>query len=256
MNGFVSLVGAGPGDPDLLTVKAARLLAEADLVLYDALVSPAMLELAAHAQRFFVGKRAHKKSVRQETIHWLMIRAARRGKRVVRLKCGDPFVFGRGGEEALALVKAGIPFEVVPGVSSAVAAPGLAGIPVTHRGVSSGFLVVAGHSESAYGPILQNVAPNSLTVVVLMGLAARASIASFLIAHGWRPQTPAAVLLAASQRDATAWTGTLESLAQAPPLEAEADAPGTRVVGEVVSLAAELGNIASSEAGGLHVRSR
>jgi len=144
----------------------------------------------------------------------------------------------------------------VPGVSSAVAAPGLAGIPVTHRGVSSGFLVVAGHSESAYGPILQNVAPNSLTVVVLMGLAARASIASFLIAHGWRPQTPAAVLLAASQRDATAWTGTLESLAQAPPLEAEADAPGTLVVGEVVSLAAELGNIASSEAGGLHVRSR
>jgi len=175
---------------------------------------------------------------------------------VVRLKCGDPFVFGRGGEEALALVKAGIAFEVVPGVSSAVAAPALAGIPVTHRGVSSAFVVVPGHSESAYGPVLRSVAPHSLTVVVLMGLAARASIASFLIAHGWRPQTPAAVLLAASHPDASAWTGTLESLVQAPPLDADSDAPGTLVVGEVVSLAAELGKIASSEAGGLHVRSR
>src|SRR5262249_23081210 len=135
MTGFVSLVGAGPGAADLLTLKAARLLAEADLVLYDALVSPEVLDLAPRAQRFFVGKRARRKAMAQETIHWLMIRAARQGKRVVRLKCGDPFVFGRGGEEALALTRAGIPFEVVPGVSSAVAAPALAGIPVTHRGV-------------------------------------------------------------------------------------------------------------------------
>src|SRR5688572_19512013 len=108
MSGFVSLVGAGPGDPDLLTVKAVRRLAEADLLLYDALVSPAMLDLAPHAQRFFVGKRARRRSVSQETIHRLMIRGARQGKRVVRLKCGDPFIFGRGGEEALALVRAGI----------------------------------------------------------------------------------------------------------------------------------------------------
>ena len=257
MNGFVSLVGAGPGDPDLLTVKAARLLAQADLVLYDALVSPATLELAAHAQRFFVGKRAHKKSVRQETIHWLMIRAARKGKRVVRLKCGDPFVFGRGGEEALALVKAGIPFEVVPGVTSAVAAPALAGIPVTHRGVSSGFVVVPGHSESAYGPILSSVAPNALSVVVLMGLASRAAIASFLLAHGWRRETPAAVLLAASTPGAAAWTGTLEALTQAPETDSQdPDAPGTLVIGEVVAVAAQLGLIHSSEAGGLHVGSR
>jgi uroporphyrin-III C-methyltransferase/precorrin-2 dehydrogenase/sirohydrochlorin ferrochelatase len=257
MNGFVSLVGAGPGDPDLLTVKAARRLAQADLVLYDALVSPAALELASHAQRFFVGKRAHKQSVRQETIHWLMIRAARKGKRVVRLKCGDPFVFGRGGEEALALAQAGIAFEVVPGVTSAIAAPGLAGIPVTHRGVSSGFVVVPGHSETGYGPILKNLAPNSVTVVVLMGLGARTSVASFLIARGWRRETPAAVLLAASTPNAAAWTGTLESLSRAPEINPEdPDAPGTLVIGDVVAVAAQLGLIPSSEAGGLHVGSR
>ena len=247
MSGFVSLVGAGPGDPDLLTVKAARRLAEADVVLYDALVSPAVLELAAHAHRFYVGKRARRKAMRQETIHWLMIRAARRGKRVVRLKCGDPFVFGRGGEEALSLVKAGIPFEVVPGVSSAIAAPALAGIPVTHRGLSSGFVVVSGHSETAYGPILGELAPQSLTVVVLMGLASRGAIASFLIARGWRPDTPAALLMAASTQGAAAWTGTLEALSHpAPPpgdegwADGGGDAPGTLVVGEVVQVAQAL----------------
>ena len=133
--GFVSLVGAGPGDPDLLTRKAADRLADADLVLYDALVDPATLALAPTAQRVFVGKRAGRPQVRQEFIHWLMIRAARAGKKVVRLKGGDPFVFGRGGEEGLALAAAGISFEVVPGVSSAIAAAALAGIPVTHRGV-------------------------------------------------------------------------------------------------------------------------
>ncbi len=137
MTGHVSLVGAGPGDPDLLTVRAARALAAADLVLYDALVSAETLALAPRAQRFCVGKRAHRPSFRQETIHAVMIRAARRGKRVVRLKGGDPFVFGRGGEEALALRAAGVPFDVVPGISSAVAAPALSGIPVTHRGLAS-----------------------------------------------------------------------------------------------------------------------
>ncbi|HET9314120.1 MAG TPA: uroporphyrinogen-III C-methyltransferase, partial [Vicinamibacteria bacterium] len=143
MSGFVWLVGAGPGDPDLLTRRAARVLGEADLVLYDALVSQAALELAPRAQRFPVGKRAGRPSVDQETIHRLMITAARRGRRVVRLKGGDPFVCGRGGEEALALRAAGVPFEVVPGISSAVAAPAAAGIPVTHRGLASAFVVVA-----------------------------------------------------------------------------------------------------------------
>jgi uroporphyrin-III C-methyltransferase/precorrin-2 dehydrogenase/sirohydrochlorin ferrochelatase len=230
MTGFVSLVGAGPGDPDLLTLKAARRLGEADLVLYDALVSPGLLDLAPRAQRFFVGKRARKKAVAQETIHWLMVRAARRGKRVVRLKCGDPFVFGRGGEEALALARAGVPFEVVPGVSSAVAAPALAGIPVTHRGLASGFVVVSGHSEKAYAPILDFVAPHSLTVVVLMGLAQRAAIASLLMSRGWR---------AASTPQSETWTGTLAELASVDP-GPDSESAGTLVVGEVLSVAAEI----------------
>src|SRR5580765_7847270 len=143
MSGFVSLVGAGPGDPELLTVKAARRLGEADLVLYDALVSPEILDLTSGAQCFSVGKRAGRPSVAQETIHRLMIRGATRGKRVVRLKCGDPFVLGRGGEEALALAAAGIAFEIVPGLTTAVSAPALSVIPVTQRGLASGFAVVA-----------------------------------------------------------------------------------------------------------------
>ena len=150
MSGFVWLVGAGPGDPELLTRKAARVLAEADLVLYDALVAPAALDLAPRAQRFSVGKRAGRPSMRQETIHRLMIRAARRGQRVVRLKGGDPFVFGRGGEEALALARGRRRrSRWCPASSRAVAAPALAGIPVTHRGLASGFVVVSGHAEAA-----------------------------------------------------------------------------------------------------------
>jgi len=146
----VALVGAGPGDPDLWTRRAVAYLEQADLVLYDALVDAQALRRFTKAQCFCVGKRARRESVRQETIHRLMIRAARAGKRVVRLKGGDPFVFGRGAEEALALAMAGIAFEVVPGVSAAIAAPELAGIPVTHRGTASGFLVVSGHAPSIH----------------------------------------------------------------------------------------------------------
>ena len=235
--GFVSLMGAGPGDPDLLTQKAVRRLAEADLVLFDALVSLAALDLAPQAQRFFVGKRARRKAIRQEAIHHLMIRAARRGKRVVRLKCGDPFVLGRGAEEALALRAAGVPFEVVPGVTSAIAAPALAGIPVTHRGLASGFAVVSGHAESAYRPILEAIAPNSLTVIILMGMASRADLAALLLDRGWKRATPTAVLLGASTPHAHTWIGTLAQLASAP-VEALSDAPGTIAIGDVVSLSA------------------
>ena len=275
MTGSVSLVGAGPGDPDLLTRKAARRLAEADLVLYDALIDPAMLELAGKARRFYVGKRAGRHHVTQEQIHRILIREARGGARVVRLKGGDPFVFGRGGEEALALAEAGIPFEVVPGVTSAVAAPALAGIPVTHRGMSTGFAVVAGHAETAWRPAIESLAPNSLTVIVLMGLGSRVAIASGLIARGWAAATPVAVVWSASRPGSSTWRGTLAGLADSaaspeaplgvfrsggfplPPsadslrarrsieVEAEArtpieDAPGTIVIGEVVSLAEAL----------------
>jgi len=154
--GHVSLVGAGPGDPGLLTRTAIARLRSADLVLYDALVSDAVLRYARRAQRFFVGKRAGRHAMSQPAINALMIRAARRGKRVVRLKGGDPFVFGRGGEEALALQHAGVAYDVVPGISSAVAAPAAAGIPVTHRGLASAFLVVSAHEEAAFASALEH----------------------------------------------------------------------------------------------------
>lgn len=236
MIGRVSLIGAGPGDPELLTLKAVRRLEQADLVLYDALVSPDALRYAAGARRFFVGKRAGRPAIRQDAINRLMIREARRGRMVVRLKCGDPFVFGRGGEEALALAAAGISCEVVPGITTAIAAPLLAGIPVTHRGLASAFVVVSGHAESAYGPVLRSLAPGSATVVVLMGIANRSAIVNELRAAGWTGHTPAAVLFGASHSGAEAWHGTLDSLAPADAIEHN-DQPGVIVVGAVAALA-------------------
>ena len=240
MSGFVSLVGAGPGDPELLTLKAARRLADADLVLYDALVSPEALHLAPRAHCVLVGKRADRPSVRQETINRLMIRSAARGNRVVRLKSGDPFVLGRGGEEALALAAAGVPFEVIPGLTAAVTAPALSGIPVTHRGLASGFVVVSGHAEAAYRPILDAVTANSLTLVVLMGLASRGPLSRLLISRGWKAATPAAVCLAAGTAQAHTWIGTLDTLGTATVAMDHADAPGTIVIGEVVSVGAAI----------------
>jgi uroporphyrin-III C-methyltransferase len=240
--GFVSLVGAGPGDPDLLTQRAVRRLAEADVVFYDALVSPEVLPLAPRAQLISVGKRHGRHSVSQETIERCLVRAARRGKRVVRLKAGDPFVFGRGGEEALTLVRAGIPFEVVPGVSSAVAAPALAGIPVTHRGLASSFVVVSGHADSAWRPIADALPPRTATIVVLMGVHTRAAIAARLIENGWPLATPAALLFAASTPQSSRWIGTIADLArpEAAPFVRSEEGPGTLVIGDVVNLAAVL----------------
>jgi uroporphyrin-III C-methyltransferase / precorrin-2 dehydrogenase / sirohydrochlorin ferrochelatase len=240
--GWVSLVGAGPGDPDLLTRRAATRLEQADLVLYDALIDPEVLTLAGSAQRIYVGKRAGRPAMRQELINRLLIRAARRGRRVVRLKGGDPFVFGRGGEEALALVAAGIPFEVVPGVTTAVAAAELAGIPVTHRGVAAAFVVVSGHAPAAYEQVLGTLAPHTATVVVLMGLAAAADIAAVMTGHGWRTTTPAAIVRGASTDGAELWSGTLGELAGAVALS-DSDRPGTIVVGEVVRVGALLGDM-------------
>ena len=235
--GFVSLVGAGPGDPELLTLRAVARLRGADLVLYDALAGREALRLAPRARWFYVGKRAGRRSIAQESIERLMIRTAQRGERVVRLKCGDPFVLGRGGEEALALARAGIAYEVVPGVSSAVAAPALAGIPVTHRGISAGFAVVSGHAESAYGPLLSSLAPGSATVVVLMGLANRDAIAALLLSSGWPRSTPAAIVLDASHESSASWIGTLATLRICPLPDERPDSAGVLVIGGVVSLA-------------------
>ena len=238
--GFVSLVGAGPGDPELLTLKASRRLAEADLLLYDGLVPAEVTALATRAQHFSVSKRAGQPSVDQETIHQVMIRGARRGKRVVRLKNGDPFLLGRGGEEALALRAAGIPFEVVPGITAAVAAPALAGIPVTHRGLAAGFTVVSGHAAEAFEPILGAVAPGSMTVIVLMGLRNRGRLAETLLGRGWNVHTPAAIVLAASTPRMRLWTGRLDELGTAR-LDIPDGAPGTIVVGDVANLSARVG---------------
>ncbi len=232
-SGRVSLVGAGPGDPGLWTVRALQRLEEADLVLYDALVAADALRRATKAQCFCVGKRARRDSMPQETIHKLMIRAARRGKRVVRLKGGDPFVFGRGAEEALALVEAGIPYEIVPGVTTAVAAAELAGIPVTHRGLSSAFLVLAGHTSEAVDATLRSVQPNSLSVVFMMGVGARAELAGKLIAHGWAAGTPAAIVCAASTPESWTWTGSLSDMGTATPPPGLA---GVLVIGDVVEV--------------------
>ena len=237
MTGRVSLVGAGPGDPELLTLRAIRRLDAADLVLYDALIDSDTLQFAPRARRFFVGKRAGRPAITQDAINRLMIREARRGHQVVRLKCGDPFVFGRGGEEALALAAAGIECEIVPGISSAIAAPLLAGIPVTHRGLASGFVVVSGHAESAYAPVLRSLAPASATVVVMMGLANRAAIANELLAAGWAPNTPAAVLIGISHAGEQSWHGTLDAIHSAA-IEDQENLPGIIVVGAVTALAA------------------
>jgi uroporphyrin-III C-methyltransferase / precorrin-2 dehydrogenase / sirohydrochlorin ferrochelatase len=239
-SGRVCLVGAGPGSADLITVRGARRLAEADLVLYDALASEEMRVYAPNARWFFVGKRACRQSIGQDVLNRLLIKYARRGLDVVRLKCGDPFVFGRGGEEALALARAGISFEIVPGVSTAVAAPALAGIPVTHRGLASSFLVVTGHHEETYAPILDGLPPGSATVVAMMGLRQRAPIAARLLARGWAAETPAAIVVGAATPESWRWLGTLAELGAAEIPAASAAAPGMLVIGQVVGLASEL----------------
>jgi uroporphyrin-III C-methyltransferase/precorrin-2 dehydrogenase/sirohydrochlorin ferrochelatase len=206
---------------------------EADLVLYDALVDGEALRRHTYAQCFCVGKRAGRASVKQETINRLMIRAARQGKRVVRLKGGDPFVFGRGAEEMLVLMHAGISVEVVPGVTTAVAAPEAAGIPVTHRSMASGFLVLTGQTGGGLNSALAAVRPASLTVVVMMGLGTRNEIAREFINHGWSPDTRAAIVCGASTGEEWIWTGKLADLGTPEPPDGVA---GVLVIGEVVSI--------------------
>jgi uroporphyrinogen III methyltransferase/synthase len=180
--GFVSLVGAGPGDPGLLTLAGRDRLAEADIVLYDRLANPALLHHASErAERLFVGKSPEHKAMTQDEINLRLVAEGHAGRRVVRLKGGDPFVFGRGGEEALALAAAGVPFEVVPGVTSAIAAPAYAGVPVTHRGLASSFAVVTGHEDDEKEDASvdwSKLATAVDTIVVLMGGAALASVSA------------------------------------------------------------------------------
>jgi uroporphyrin-III C-methyltransferase len=243
--GNVAIVGAGPGDPKLITVRGLELLRGADVVVHDRLVSGKLLDEAPpEARRVFVGKACGAQAMPQSEINALLIAQARSGHRVVRLKGGDPFVFGRGGEEALALAEAGVPFEVVPGVSSAVAVPAAAGIPLTHRGVASSFAVVTGHRQAGADDRIEweRLARGVDTLVVLMGLGNLPAITRELIAHGRDPATPAALIergTTEAQRTVTATLATLADAAQAARLEA----PVLAVIGDVVSLRARLADV-------------
>lgn len=243
----VTLVGAGPGDPELLTLRAVRALGECDLVLYDALVDPRVLEFAPRAQRFYVGKRSGRHSMSQSEISQLMIRAARAGRRVVRLKCGDPFVFGRGGEEAMALRDAGVDVAIVPGVSSALAAPAACGIPLTHRGVASGFVVLSAEPEPTWREVVGRGPVAALTYVFLMALGRRAEIAVFALDSGFSSALGAAVVLGATTERAWSWCGTLAELGAVTLPDAAHDLPGLVVVGEVVHLATAISAARSSK---------
>jgi uroporphyrinogen III methyltransferase/synthase len=237
--GRVYLLGAGPGDPELITLRAARRLREADLVLYDALVHPEVLDLCrADAERVFVGKRAGRASERQAAIHARMIEAARAGRIVARLKGGDPYLFGRGSEEAAALREAGIPFEVVPGVPSPTAATAYAGIALTHRNLSSSvaYLTATESPEkdrSSYD--WSRLATATDTLVIFMGLRKLATLMQLLIEHGRDPDTPAAVIEQASLPRQRTVVGTVATIAERAQ-QAGLGTPALTVVGEVVRL--------------------
>jgi len=230
-DGFVALVGGGPGDPGLLTTRGRRLLAEADVVVVDRLAPHALLaELDSDVEVIDVGKMPDHHPIPQHEINALLVDRAKQGKVVVRLKGGDPYVFGRGGEELIACREAGIPVEVVPGVTSAIAVASAAGIPVTHRGVARGFTVVTGHEELAALPHL-----GSHTLVMLMGVKRLPETCSELIAAGHRADTPAAIIERGCTPSQRVTVGTLSTLADVA-AAAGATSPAITVIGDVVTL--------------------
>lgn len=235
--GTVYLVGAGPGDPGLLTIKARDLLASCDVIVYDYLVNPELLQHArVPAERIYVGKVGGGRQTPQEEINRLLIEHALSGKNVVRLKGGDPFLFGRGAEEAEALRAVGIPFEVVPGISSALAVPAYAGIPLTHRSLSSSVAILTGAHAAGreYSQIPSHLA-SADTIVTLMGVAHLREIATDLIAAGRSPATPAAVIRWGTYGGQQTVTGRLDSIADAAEKE-HMRAPAVIIIGEVVAL--------------------
>lgn len=241
--GKVFLVGAGPGDPELITVKALRLLEQADCVVYDALADAALLShCRPDCEKIYVGKRAGNHAMSQEQINALLLDCAARYSRTVRLKGGDPFVFGRGSEEGLALAQGKVSFEVVPGITSAVAAPAAIGIPVTHRGVSAQFTVFTGHempgkTESSLD--IRAIAQAGGTRVILMGMSRLEETLQQLIAAGLAPQTPAAAVQWATTARQRSVQAPVEELAAAVQ-RAGLSSPAVVVIGEVVNLATEL----------------
>jgi len=251
--GTVYLVGAGPGDPELLTLRAARLLAEAEVIVYDHLVSAPILEMGrGAAERIYAGKERGNHTLSQSELNQLLVRLARQGKRVVRLKGGDPFIFGRGGEEVEALAAAGIAFEVVPGITAACGIAAYAGIPLTHRDYANSCLFVAGHLKDGSVDLdWDSLVRPGRTLVVYMGLLGLPTLCRELAAHGMSDATPAAIVqhgTTDSQRTVVGTLATLPQLAQA----AHLAPPTLIIVGEVVQLHAKLAwyEAIAAEAGG------
>ncbi len=241
-HGKVYLIGAGPGDPELLTLKAVRCLAQADVILIDDLVDRRVLEFAPRARVIAVGKRGGCKSTPQAFIERLMVRLARRGKIVARVKGGDPFVFGRGGEEALTLARAGISCEVVPGVTAGIGVPAALGIPVTHRDVARGVTFVTGHTSDGSGPNWSALAHADTTLVIYMGMKRLPEITAALRAAGMADGTPAAAIQHGTtqrQRHVVATLATLAEAARASDL----GSPALVVIGRVVGLARLIGQV-------------
>lgn len=241
--GTVYLIGAGPGRADLITVRGLNILRQADVVLYDRLIAQELLdELPPHAIRIYVGKKMNQHAARQEDIQQMLIEFALQDKLVVRLKGGDPFVFGRGGEEALALARARVPFEVVPGITSAVAASTYAGVPVTHRGVARAFAVITGHHASDLPPMQTDwsVFTNIPTLVILMGITRVKVIVDELLAAGRPADTPAMAVEWATTARQRVVQAPLAELPEAVARE-KVESPAVIIIGPVVSLSAELG---------------
>jgi uroporphyrin-III C-methyltransferase len=239
--GRVYLVGAGPGDPELLTLRAVRLLGQADAVVYDHLVSPAVVDFVAPgAERIYAGKRRNEHTMRQEQINLLLVKLAQEGKQVVRLKGGDPFIFGRGGEEMQVLAEHGIDFEVVPGITAASGVSSYAGIPLTHRDHAQSCLFVTGHLKDGSADLdwAALVRPRQ-TVVIYMGLNALPDICRQLVAHGAPPSRPIAVVQHGTIATQQVLTGTLSDLPQRV-AESGFTSPSLIIVGDVVKLHASL----------------
>lgn len=247
--GSVALVGAGPGDPELLTVKALRAIKRADVVVYDRLVSDDVLALApGGAAKINVGKRPGRHPVPQEEINALLVRLARSGRHVVRLKGGDPFIFGRGSEEAAELARAGVPYEIVPGITSAQGCAASARVPLTHRGIATGVRYVTGHCKGD-GPLdldWRSLADPQTTLVVYMGLANVEEIAAKLIAHGLPDETPALAVSQGTTPSERRVCAPLSGLAAAV-REAQFEGPVSFIIGRVAGLAADQGRGAYDE---------
>ena len=241
--GKVYLVGSGPGDLGLLTLRALRLLKKADAVVYDRLVSKAIIrQIPSKTKKIYVGKSSDRHEVPQETINKLIVEEASKGRNVVRLKGGDPFIFGRGGEEAQALHRAGVQFEIVPGISSASAVPAYAGIPLTHRDYASSTAIVTGHEGWGKGgkPVdWEGLARSADTIVILMGVSTLPSIIEAVIRGGRDRETPVAVIENGTNRNQRVTTGTLSDIVERAET-AGVKPPAVVVIGEVVKLRNEL----------------